>query len=76
MKLIPYVRIYFERSTGRATIDRGPGTARIEIAEVRMTGTFHTEHGPDEERPRFWLAAKRCFVQVLGDVAYVQTTGE
>ena len=74
MKLIPLLRIYYERGNGRAVLDTGPGTERIEALNVKMTGTFHT--GRAEGPPKFWIVAKRCFMKVVDDVAYVQTVEE
>jgi hypothetical protein len=68
-----YCRIYFERSNGMAVIDTGQGTPRTEVIHVVMRGTIITEHGPDNERPRFWNVAKNCWIKVLGDTAYVTT---
>lgn len=70
-RIIPYVRIYFERSNGMAVADYGPGTRRHEATHVRMEGQFYGEHGPADVRPRFWIVARNAVVQVIGDVIYV-----
>lgn len=66
---IASARIYYERGNGRAVIDAGPGSPRIEVSNVVMHGTFHTDHG--EGPPKFWVVAENCLVRVIGDVAYV-----
>lgn len=64
-----YLRIYYERSTGKAVLDHGPGSQRKEVNKVIMEGKFTTEHG--DGPPKFWIVAKNCVVQILDNVAYV-----
>lgn len=72
--MIDFLRIYYERGNGRAVLDTGPGTQRMEAANVRMEGSFTTDRG--EGPPRFWVVGKRCVVRIIDDVAYVSSLGE
>jgi hypothetical protein len=72
--LIPYLRIYFERSTGRAVLDRGPGTKRLEVDHVHIVGKAVTAYSPNEQiKPRFWMVVYNAFVKLHAGTAYVST---
>lgn len=61
MKIIPYVRIYFNRGTSRGVVDTGPGTQSVESADLRFSGKGWCEFADSQDcsvRPRFWLAMR------------------
>lgn len=71
-KIVPYLRIYYERSTGNMALDTGPGTRRIEAKNVNVTGTMTSEHSPHYmEKPRCWMVIKHALVKVIDNTAYV-----
>lgn len=68
----PYVRIYFERSSGMAVVDEGPGTPRLEAKHLIATGTLEGQHATEPgARPRWWLAATDCRVTRWKDTLIV-----
>ncbi len=72
MKQFAYLRIYYERGNGKVALDSGPGTERIEAANVSIICPCDGEHGPSHVRPRFWMVARNCQVKVIpGNIAVV-----
>jgi hypothetical protein len=66
---VSYLRVYFERSNGNVVLDTGAGTERTEVANVYINCPCVGEHGPDDERPRFWMAVFDCRVKMLNNGA-------
>jgi hypothetical protein len=64
-----FLRIYYERGSGNAVIDNGPGTTRVEIKNLVMRGRFTTDHSPHP--PKFWLVASNAVVTIGTDVAWI-----
>jgi hypothetical protein len=80
LRLVPYIRIYFDRGTGLAVIDTGPGTPPLKHKTVRFNGQMQSELAPvqdDTVRPRFWLSARHAvlLLHADGETVEVSTVG-
>jgi len=68
VRILPLARVYFERGTGNAVVDEGPGTERVERPELVMHGTFSGSGDHPQDRPRWWLVGANCRINVTANL--------
>lgn len=72
-RLLRYLRIYYDRGSGAAILDEGPGSKSHRFRNVILNATVVTERAPVDRdvRPKFWFAVRNAVVYVAGETAYV-----